>query len=226
MTDEPPKSYVKVWDVPVRICHWGFALIVPLMWWTAEYGEMGWHKRLGIVLLALLVFRIIWGLTGSSTARFVTFVKSPRAVWNYIRSSVRPETGKVLGHNPLGGWSTVLLLTVMLLQTVMGLFAGDPFDGSTGPLNHLASVGVADQLTDWHELFFYVVAALAALHVAAIALYLTIKRDNLVTPMVTGEVEATDGTTGMVAASKTRTIVGFSFAAGLATWIWFGSPPF
>lgn len=224
MDEKSLQTTVRVWDLPVRICHWGFALLLPLMWWTAEYGEMGWHKRLGIVLLALLVFRILWGFVGSSTARFASFVKGPRAVWNFIRGFAEPKTEAAIGHSPIGGWSTVLLLGVMLLQSLMGLFAGDPFDGSTGPLNHLASVGIADKLTDWHELFFYVVAALAAAHVAAIVFYLTIKKDDLVTPMVTGLVEAQDASSGMDRAPTTRAIASFAITAGLAIWIWFGSP--
>lgn len=225
MTATKVRTLVKVWDLPVRACHWSFAALLPLLWWTAENGEMGWHKRIGIVLLALLVFRIFWGFFGSSTARFSSFLKGPGAVLHYVRGTHDPHGGPAIGHNPVGGWSTVLLLGAMFSQTVMGLFAGDPFDGSTGPLNRLVSVDIADLLTNGHELFFYALAALIGIHIAAIAFYLTIKKDNLVTPMVTGRAEAKHGAPGITPAPGARAVACFVLAAALAIWIWFGSPP-
>jgi cytochrome b len=215
---------VKLWDLPVRICHWSFALLLPAMWWTAEYGEMGWHKRLGLVLLALLAFRIIWGFIGSSTARFASFVRGPGAVIAYLRSLGGKQAPKI-GHNPVGGWSALAMLAAMLAQVGMGLFAGDPYDGATGPLNGLVRTMTADRLTDWHEDFFNVLVALVVLHLLAVAFYLLVKRENLLRPMITGSRTVLAGAAGMEPVPAWRAVVAIAASVLLAGWVWSGAPP-
>jgi len=215
---------VKLWDLPVRLCHWSFALLIPAMWWTAENGEMGWHMRLGLVLLALLVFRILWGFIGSSTARFASFLRGPGTVLAYLRG-LGSARSPVIGHNPAGGWSVAALLAAMLLQVGMGLFAGDPYDGATGPLNGLVRTMTADLLTDWHEAFFYVLLALVALHLAAVAFYLFVKRDNLLRPMVTGSRPAPPGAEEMEGAPAWRLAVAVLAGILVAVWVGSGAPP-
>ena len=177
---------VAVWDWPVRLTHWGFVLLLPAMWWTAENGEMGWHMRLGLVLLALVLFRILWGFFGSDTARFANFVRSPVTAFKHLigRSDFDERT---IGHSPSGAWSVLALLTATLAQIIMGLFAGDPYDGATGPLNAAVGVLTADMLTDWHETFFWVLVGLIAIHVAAVLYYQFVARQKLIEPMVTGQ---------------------------------------
>ena len=71
MTQDTRK--VLVWDWTVRLFHWSAVLLVGLMWWTAEQGIMDWHRRLGLLLVGLLSYRIVWGLIGSRTARFASW---------------------------------------------------------------------------------------------------------------------------------------------------------
>jgi cytochrome b len=172
---------VRIWDLPVRLFHWAIVLIVPAMWATHEFGRMDLHILLGQILLGLVLFRLIWGLTGGSTARFSGFVRGPRAVARYLRRG-----GPVFGHNPLGGWSVVLMLLVLLTQIGLGLFATDEDALYEGPLSHLVSYDAARILAHRHETFFYVLLALIAVHLAAILYYRLVRRDDLITPMVTG----------------------------------------
>ncbi|GGD62724.1 cytochrome b/b6 domain-containing protein [Croceicoccus mobilis] len=222
--ENAPAGRVGIWDLAVRICHWSFALLIPTMWWTAENGEMGWHMRLGILLLALLVFRVLWGFFGSSTARFSHFVRGPGAVIAYFKS-LSQSHDPVIGHNPAGGWSVLALLGAMIFQVVLGLFSGDPFDGATGPLNDLVGVMTADTMTDLHESFFNVLIALVALHIAAIAFYLVVKRDNLVHPMVSGKRSVPAGLKGNAPVPAWRGIVCAVVAMAVAYWVWSGAPP-
>lgn len=212
---------VRVWDLPVRLCHWAFALLIPAMWWTAENSEWAWHKRLGLLLLGLLIFRITWGLVGSRTARFASFVRGPGAILSYLRG----ETSGSIGHNPLGALSVVALLLAMLLQVSFGLFAGDPFDGATGPLNPLVGVMTADMLTDWHEAFFDVVVVLVGVHLAAIVFYAAVKRDNLIAPMVSGKRAVSNDTEGIAPTSLRAVLLAAAVAVGLVAWIASGAPP-
>lgn len=203
---------VAIWDWPVRLTHWGFALLIPAMWWTAENGEMGWHMRLGLVLLALVLFRILWGFFGSQTARFANFIRSPLiGIAHLFGRHKHPD--HAIGHNPSGAWSVVALLTAMLAQVGMGLFAGDPYDGATGPLNATVSVLTADTLTDWHETFFWVLVGLVALHLIAVLLYQTVGRKDIVGPMVTGA-RASDALTDGNRAGSIAALLTCAIAAG------------
>lgn len=214
---------VKIWDLPVRLTHWSFALLLPAMWVTAENSQWGWHIRLGTVLLALIIFRILWGFFGSDTARFATFVKGPRAVWGYIRGEFPHKEHK--GHTPLGGLAVVALLGFVLVQVSMGLFAGDPFDGATGPLNPLVGVATADILTDTHEWFYFVVFAMIGLHITAVGLYGALQAQNLIGPMVGGRGEKALSVEDNSDAKWSRALACFAVAAGFAFWIYSGAPP-
>lgn len=213
---------VRVWDLPVRLCHWSFVLLLPALWWTAENSEMAWHKRLGLALLAILVFRILWGFVGSSTARFASFVRGPGAVLAYFQGK-RSHEGP--GHNPAGGWSVMALLLVMSVQVTTGLFAGDPYDGSTGPLNELVRAMTADTLTEVHEINFNVIVALVVLHVLAIIFYAAIRKDGIVRPMVSGSRSVPTGITGMEPVPAGRAFICLAAGLAVSAWVWSGAPP-
>ena len=210
-----------MWDPLLRLTHWSFPLLVPALWWTAENSKWALHKRLGLVLLGVLAFRVVWGVVGPQTARFSHFVKGPGAVLAYLRSGAG---GPAIGHSPLGGWSTVVLLGAMLVQVSLGLFAGDPYDGMTGPLNPLVGVALADTITEIHETFFWVVAGLIGLHLTAIAFY-AVRGDDLLSPMVGGDRPPMEGVEGIGPMPWVRGLLACGFAWGLALWVAFGVPP-
>lgn len=219
-----PGHSVRVWDIPVRLTHWSFALLVPALWWSAENSQWVLHKRFGIALLGLLVFRLLWGLFGTKTAKFTSFVRGPKAVFEYLRGKSGGAVEKI-GHSPLGALSVLALLAAMAVQVGTGLFAGDPYDGATGPLNSLVGVLTADALTDWHEWFVYVVLGLAAFHLSAIAFYLIVKQNDLVSPMLSGSKLVR----GSVEANEPTPLVRFvavaAIAASFTVWIANGAPP-
>ena len=214
---------VRVWDPLLRLTHWSFPILIPMLWWTAENHKWALHKRLGLVLFGLLVFRILWGFLGPETALFSRFVKGPRAVAAYLRGSAQDAATR-LGHSPLGGWSTIVLLGAMLFQASLGLFAGDPFDGMTGPLNGLIGFELADTVTELHETFFWVVAGLIALHLAAITFY-AVRGQDLLSAMVGGSRPPVEGVAGIGPLSWGRGLVAIALAAGLALWVTYGAPP-
>src|SRR5262249_12671645 len=111
-----------VWDLPTRMFHWLLVVLVALQFATAEFHllDMRWHFWFGYATLALVLFRVLWGVFGSQTSRFADFVRGPTAVWGYLRSLA--PAPKPIGHNPLGGWSVLAMLTCLLLQSVTGLF--------------------------------------------------------------------------------------------------------
>ena len=114
-----------VWDWSIRLFHWLLVLIIPLMWWTAEEGLMDWHRRLGLTMVGLVVFRISWGLIGTRTARFGPMVRSLAAMGSYVSALRRREHKPTFGHNPIGVLSVFAMLGTLLIQVSTGLFAVD-----------------------------------------------------------------------------------------------------
>lgn len=206
---------VRVWDAPTRLFHWLIVLIIPFMWWTAEEEEMDLHRLAGCVLLGLVVFRLLWGLFGGSTARFSNFVKGPRAVISYLSG----RAAHVLGHNPLGGWSVIAMLGLLSAQIGLGLFASDEDGIAAGPLSDLISYDLSEEITDLHEFLFNILLALIALHVAAILFYALVRRRNLVGPMLTGADRAPEGTAPLSPAPWWRFVLAAAIAASLSAWM-------
>jgi cytochrome b len=200
---------VRIWDLPVRLFHWAIVLLIPAMWWTAENEKTELHILLGQILLGLLLFRILWGLLGSSTARFSGFVRGPRKILAYLRGA---RAG--IGHNPVGALSVLAMLAALAVQIGLGLFASDKDGLYQGPLSYHVSEEIAETLTDRHETWFYVLLVLIVLHLAAILYYRLIKRRDLITPMVTGRGPAGDDGAAMIAAPRWRFPVAAALAAG------------
>jgi cytochrome b len=181
-----------VWDLPVRVMHWGIVLTGIGSYVTQEILDdaFRYHVWFGYTMLVLVLTRIVWGFVGSAHARFSSFVRGPRAVWRYARSLVGAPHEIHAGHNPLGGWMVVVLLAMLLTQALLGLFANDEIL-EMGPLFGYVSVELSDELTDIHEDLFDWLAIAAGAHVAAVFSYLLIRRENLITPMFTGRKPAT-----------------------------------
>ena len=212
---------VPVWDLPVRLIHWSFVPLIAFSWWSAENGEIEWHIRSGLTILFLLLFRVLWGFLGSSTARFRSFVAGPRQVSAYLRD---PSGWRGIGHTPLGALSVVALLGLLLLQVAVGLPLSDEDGVVSGPLNRLVSFDVAEWAREVHEILFNVLLALITVHVAAI-IYYRWKGKHLVRAMLSGRsVDYPQGTRGMVAAGPARLAICLAVAAGVTWWVANGVP--
>lgn len=179
------RRWVKVWDAPTRLFHWSIVGLVVTSYATAKLGLIDWHFRSGYAILALVLFRIGWGLAGSDTARFASFLTGPRAALEHLRHAIRRHPDEPAGHNAAGGLMVAALLALLLFQTGSGLFANDGLFVE-GPLADLAGPALSDRLTRWHELGFDLIAIAVAVHVLAVLLYGLVLRQNLVRPMLTG----------------------------------------
>lgn len=212
---------VPVWDLPVRLVHWSLVLLIAFSWWSAEYGEIEWHIRSGLSILFLLLFRILWGFLGSSTARFGSFVTGPRKLAAYLRD---PSGWRGIGHSPLGALSVVALLSLLTLQVGFGLPLSDENGVVTGPLNRLVSFDTAEWAHEVHEWLFNLLLALIALHVAAI-FYYRWRGKRLVRTMVTGRsLDYPLDTEAMVLAGPARLALCLALAGGTTWWIANGVP--
>ena len=167
--------------------HWSLVLAVAGSWASQEIDGIPFsvHLWCGYAVLVLVATRLIWGLIGTRHARFTSFVKGPAAVWRYARTLLSPNPVAHPGHNPLGALMVLLLLVLLFGQALSGLFANDQIL-DTGPLFGYVSSALSDRLTTVHKQLFDFLLAAVALHVLAAVLYLVVKHENLILPMLTG----------------------------------------
>ena len=180
---------ILVWDVPVRLFHWVLVGLMATSYFSGRAGGdwMQLHFWSGYGILTLLLFRLVWGFVGSTTARFSSFLKGPRAAFTHVAHFFREGGPRDIGHNPLGGAMVLVPIFAVLAQVVTGLFTADT---DTGMVNGPLALKVADKwverATDFHAWWINVLLILVAVHVAAVVLYLVLKRHNLIGPMITG----------------------------------------
>ncbi len=185
---QPPADKARqtyLWDLPTRLFHWALVALVVTAFNSAKIGgnAMLWHGRIGLAILGLLTFRIVWGFVGSTYARFSRFVRGPAKIRAYLRGEWQE-----VGHNPLGALSVLALLGILLLQAATGLLSNDDIAFS-GYLATLVGTELSTQITGVHHLLEKVLLLLLVAHIGAIAFYARVKKQNLVRPMITGWTE-------------------------------------
>jgi cytochrome b len=180
---------IRLWDLPTRLFHWLLVLCIVASFVSGQLGGnlIEWHGRIGLFIVGLIVFRLVWGLIGSTYARFSQFAPTPAKLKAYLRGDWRG-----VGHNPLGAFSVFGLLALVGIQVATGLFSNDDIT-FFGPLYELVSKDVSNRLTGLHKLSSNLLLVLIGLHLAAIAFYTRVKKDNLIQPMLRGWKETDDG---------------------------------
>ena len=174
---------VRIWDLPTRIFHWVLAACVVGLVVSGNIGgnAMVWHFRLGYVVLALLLFRGVWGFIGGHWSRWSSLPLG----WNHVQRYLQGQASsqQIAGHNPLGSWSVMALLFFLSMQVGTGLFSDDEI-ANTGPLSSLISGSWVSLATNWHKHWGkLILMVLVLLHLLAIAWYSWRKRQALVAAM-------------------------------------------
>lgn len=162
-----------VWPLFIRVTHWALAASVLVAFFTGHGGGKV-HEIAGYVALACVLLRVVFGFAGKGYVRFSDFVVGPKAVVVYVRSLFTGEPVYCVGHNPLGGWMILVLLTVTLIASMSGLLSitdaywGDPLVGDT------------------HEASGEAIIWLAGLHVLGVVIASIVHRENLIAAMIFG----------------------------------------
>lgn len=215
-------SKIRVWDLPTRIFHWSLACLFLFLILSVKVFDnmMEWHMRAGYGVIALLVFRIFWGLFGSHFSRFTQFIKSPLTALRYLLDIFSGKASHELGHNPAGAWMVVCLLLALAVQAGTGLFISDeifwdaPFYGV-----------LSDEMTSWagqiHHTLQNVLIAFVCVHIAAVLWHRFRYRDPLIAAMihgykpVSGELPAVRTDTPILAL-----MLSLGLSIGIFIWLW------
>ncbi len=205
-----------IWDAPTRLFHWLTVVLVAAAYITSQLNWMRWHVYAGDAVLALVLFRLLWGFFGSETARFASFVTSPLAAMRYLGQSLRRAPNRQgaakIGHNPAGGWMILLLLMLLLAETLTGIFVFNDV-ADVGPFTAVSPAWVDNLITDLHGILWQALLAAIALHVFAVALYWIVKRQNLLLPMIIGSKALPDDARPPTMASPSRAFLLFACGA-------------
>lgn len=128
------------------------------------------HVTFGLILAGALIFRVLWGALGSRHARFASFLRGWRALWDYFLGVARLRPRHSAGHTPAGGWMIVALLVLGFLVCLSGVVAFKVWGGSKGV----------------HEFFANALLAVVGFHVVGALAESLLYRENLVRAMVDG----------------------------------------
>ncbi len=212
----------RLWDLPTRVFHWALALCVAGSFVTVNIGgnAMVWHGRIGVAVVGLLSFRIVWGFLGSTYARFAQFVRGPAAIKAYLQGRWQGA-----GHNPLGALSVLALLGTLLLLVATGLFANDDI-AFEGPLYALVGKEFSDRVVGIHRLIEPLIILLVLAHLGAIFYYVRFRKEVLIRPMISGWKEGAGEAArggGLLAFGVALTVAIAAMYA--ASGVWIAPPP-
>jgi len=178
VTDKPigTAGWITVWDLPVRLFHWALVLCVSIDLIFGSGTRL--HVLAGFGVLALMGFRLIWGLIGPRYARFTGFVYGPRAVMEYLLRLKARRPSRYLGHNPVGGWMIVAMMLALAVAA------------GTGALIETARFAHSHRLKELHETAASLLYFLVPLHVLGVVVSSIVHGENLVEAMITGRKRA------------------------------------
>jgi cytochrome b len=182
---------------------------------------MVWHGWIGDLVLALVLFRLLWGFFGSETARFSHFLASPRIVLEHLRNAFLREPDRQVGHNPAGGWMVLLLLALLLVETLTGIYVANDI-ADVGPLTGMVPAAAANAIDASHAILWNVLLTAIAAHVLAILGYAAVKGQDLLLPLITGTKVLPEPVAAPRMAGPARAAVLFAGGAAAAIVIaWF-----
>ncbi|PKO46264.1 MAG: cytochrome B [Betaproteobacteria bacterium HGW-Betaproteobacteria-4] len=210
---------IRLWDLPTRLFHWLLVLAVIAAVVSGQLGGslIDLHGKIGLAIVGLIAFRIVWGFAGSTYARFAQFFPTPAKIRVYLKGEWRG-----LGHNPLGGLSVFSLIFLLTVQVTSGLFANDDI-AFVGPLFDLIDKSLSDRLSGIHHLLSNVLIGFVVLHVGAVIFHGRVKKDDLVKPMLTGWKEGATGEParggGVIALAVALLIAGVAVYGASGAWL-------
>ena len=106
-----------MWDLVVRLTHWGLAALV-LADLVNEASANAWHRYLGYAAAGLIAIRLLWGFGRSPSAQLPAMLRTAAQVRSYVRRW-RHAPNTYVTRNPLGACMAFTLwsLTAFVIAT-------------------------------------------------------------------------------------------------------------
>ena len=170
----------KIWDLPLRLFHISLILLVIGSISSAKMNMLDLHQYFGVALLGLVFFRILWGFFGTYYSRFKSFNLSIIDALSQFS-----KTNKITSiRTPIGCYSTIIFMMVLLSISVSGLFSSDDilYDA---PLSFLTP----NLTSDWtyiHNILHYLLYTLIGIHILAILYYQIVKKMKIIERVLDG----------------------------------------
>ena len=219
---------VRVWDLPTRLFHGLLMLAIVGLVVTGQVGgdAMTWHFYLGYLVLSLVLFRIVWGFVGGHWSRFAQFLPTPARVRRYASALIGGHHTPTVGHNPMGALSVLAMLLLLLLQVFSGFMSDDEIAAS-GPWTSLVSNQWVEWATAYHtEIGKVLILILVGLHIASVWFYKRVQREDLVTPMISGDKVLPPGVPPSNDTASSRALaLAIWIACGYAVYQWVNLAP-
>ena len=170
----------KIWDLPLRLFHFSLIIAVIGSISSAKLNMLDLHQYFGVALLGLVFFRILWGFFGTYYSRFTSFNLSIIDALSQFS-----KTNKITSiRTPIGCYSTIIFMIVLLSISVSGLFSSDDilYDA---PLSFLTP----NLTSDWtyiHNILHYLLYTLIGIHIFAILYYQIVKKMKIIERVLDG----------------------------------------
>lgn len=180
---------IPIWDIWIRLFHWSLAIAVLFLLFSGEtnIGFLEWHRQIGELVLTLIVFRLIWGVIGSSNARLSQLVCNPRHTVHHFLELLKGRAAQERGHNAAGGWAVLIMLALIGFQAFSGMFIADEDELMEGALYGVLSPGISESLHHLHHQNAQFIQIIVTVHVLMVFVYLFYAKQNLIVPMITGK---------------------------------------
>lgn len=182
-------TYVRTWDLPVRIFHWGLAASFATAWITTGDRYLYFHLFAGTLVAGLLLFRLLWGWLGEPNTRFRDFAFGWKRVWGYIRDLIGRRPQRFIGHNPAGAWAIWLMLVLLLSLVITGAvtLGGEE---RHGPFAGWMRFSIGVTVHQVHATLAWVMVGVIGVHLLGVLAESLLHRENLVASMVSGRKRA------------------------------------
>ena len=170
----------KIWDLPLRLFHISLILLVIGSISSAKMNMLDLHQYFGVALLGLVFFRILWGFFGTYYSKFTSFNLS---IIDALSQFSKTNTITSI-RTPIGCYSTLIFIMVLLSISVSGLFSSDDilYDA---PLSFLTP----NLTSDWtyiHNILHYLLYTLIGIHIFAILYYQIVKKMKIIERVLDG----------------------------------------
>ena len=199
----------KVYDVPIRVFHWLFAILFIVAFAIAKTADddnpiFSYHMLAGLSLLFILMLRLLWGFFGTTYAKFSSFRLNPAELSEYFKNVFFHKTKKYLSHNPASSAVAVLMFSLTLGLGITGI--------------NMASGNESEFYEEAHEIMANLFIITVIAHLAGILLHHLAHKDSLWSSMLDGKKDSIQGKTGI---SSTRPFTGLIFLLISLIWMSF-----